>query len=365
MRVPVYKPDLSGNESAYVNDCMASTWISSKGKYIEKFERAFGEYLGMPYCASVSSGTAALQVAMAALGLGPGDEVIVPTFTYVASVNPITATGARSVFVDSLRDCWQMDPEDVSRKVTDRTRAIVAVHLYGGMCDMARIMDIAGKHNLLVIEDCAEAFGSRYEGRLAGTFGDVACFSFYGNKTITSGEGGMVVTGSPELYRRVISHKGQGLAPGREYWHDALGFNYRMTNICAAIGLAQLERADKIIQAKRDLAEAYRRHLEKMPLEFQGVPENVFHTHWMVSVLCGDDQKCQALRAMLKEASVETRPLFPPVHTMPIHNGACGSFPCSQDISARGMNLPSWPGLREEELEYITAVARKFFDQAP
>ena len=252
--VPIYQPSLDGNEKKYVDECLDSSWISSKGKFIKLFEDKFASTIGVEHASSVCNGTVALQLALATLGARRDDEVIVPSFTYIASVSSICHAGATPVFVDSLHDTWQMDPEDVRKKITPRTRAIMAVHLYGHPCEMDPLVAIAKEHNLHLIEDCAEAFGSRYRGRHVGTFGDLSTFSFYGNKTITTGEGGMVVTNNRQLYDRCHHLKMHGLAQNREYWHDALGFNYRMTNVCAAIGLAQLERAEEKIATLPTLA---------------------------------------------------------------------------------------------------------------
>jgi perosamine synthetase len=267
----------------------------------------------------VCNGTAALHVALMALGIGPGDEVIVPTLTYIASVNAIAYTGATPVFVDSLRSTWQVDPEDVRRRITARTRAIMAVHLYGQACDMDAIVAIAEEHRLFVVEDCAEAFGSLYGGRHVGTFGDIAAFSFFGNKTITTGEGGMVVSNDKTLIERARHLKGQGLAAHREYWHDVVGYNYRMTNIEAAIGLAQLERADQLIERKRDLAARYAAALAHLPIDIHSQASGTIHSYWMFSILVERDDQRDPLRKHLAAAGIETRPLFYPVHTMPIY----------------------------------------------
>ncbi|EFG9803382.1 GDP-perosamine synthase RfbE/PerA, partial [Escherichia coli] len=241
---PVYQPSLTGKEKEYVNECLDSTWISSKGNYIQKFENKFAEQNHVQYATTVSNGTVALHLALLALGISEGDEVIVPTLTYIASVNAIKYTGATPIFVDSDNETWQMSVSDIEQKITNKTKAIMCVHLYGHPCDMEQIVELAKSRNLFVIEDCAEAFGSKYKGKYVGTFGDISTFSFFGNKTITTGEGGMVVTNDKTLYDRCLHFKGQGLAVHRQYWHDVIGYNYRMTNICAAIGLAQLEQAD-------------------------------------------------------------------------------------------------------------------------
>ena len=225
MNISVYKPSLNGNEKKYVNDCLDTTWISSKGKYNDMFAEHFSEYIGTQYGTTVTNGTLALHLALLALGVGEGDEVIVPSFTYIASANAVKYTGADVVFVDSLEDSWQMDPDDVERKITKNTKAIMPVHLYGHPCDMDAIMALARRHDVFVIEDCAEAIGSEYNGKKVGSFGDIAAFSFFGNKTITCGEGGMVLTNNKTLFERVVHIKGQGLATHREYWHDIVGYN--------------------------------------------------------------------------------------------------------------------------------------------
>ena len=267
MFIPVYQPELSGNEKKYVNECLDTNWISAKGRFVKDFEKGIAEYLGVNHAVSVSNGTVALHLALMTLGIGEGDEVILPSLTYVASANAVTYTGATPVFADSLYESWQIDPADVERKITDKTKAIMVVHLYGQPCDMDAIMKIAKAHNLYVIEDCAEAFGSKYKGRCVGGFGDISAFSFYGNKTITTGEGGMVVTNDKALAERAAHIKDQGMSLEREYWHDIIGYNYRMTNICAAIGLAQLEQADDFIARKIQVADWYKTYLKDTPVE--------------------------------------------------------------------------------------------------
>jgi perosamine synthetase len=230
-KFPVYQPSLTGNEKKYVNECLDSSWISSKGKFIAEFEEKFGQYIGIKHSLSVCNGTVALHLALEGLGIGPGDEVIVPTLTYIASVNAIKYTGATPIFVDSLPDTWQLDPESVKQKITRKTKAIMVVHLYGHPCPMRELTQIAQANNCHIIEDCAEALASYYENKHVGTFGAVSTFSFFGNKTITTGEGGMVVCHDNELYKKILRLRGQGLATDKEYWHDIIGYNYRMTNI--------------------------------------------------------------------------------------------------------------------------------------
>lgn len=357
-KYPVYRPSLRGNERQYVNECLDSTWISSKGKFIPEFEDHFKVYVGAQHAAATANGTVAIHLALLALGIGPDSEVIVPTLTYIASVNAVAYTGATPVFCDSIESTWQMDPDDVRKKITDRTRAILAVHLYGHPCEMDALLEIAREKNLFLIEDCAEAFGSAYKGRYTGTFGDIGTFSFFGNKTITTGEGGMVVTGDETLHRRICHFKGQGLAQHREYWHDVIGYNYRMTNICAAIGLAQLERADELIEKKLRIAAWYMEDLADLPVVFHKPCGDVLHTHWMCSILVPHASQRDPLRRQLADAGIETRPVFYPVHTMPMYARHFQKLPIAEDLGWRGINLPSYPDLEREEVAEIASVIR-------
>ncbi len=358
--IPIYRPELLGNEKKYVNECLDTVWISSHGRFVGEFESRFADWIGARHAVSVCNGTTALHLAMLSLGIGAGDEVIVPTLTYVAPVNAITYTGATPVFVDSTRDTWNLDPEDVRRAITPRTRAILAVHLYGQSCDMDALVAIAREHRLFLIEDCAEAIGTRWKGQHVGTFGDISTFSFFGNKTITTGEGGMVVTQQKTLDERARHYKGQGLAAYREYWHDVVGYNFRMTNIAAAIGLAQLERVDRTIERKLALADRYTQALRGLPVEIHGRHPDSLHSYWMISVLTERADQRDPLRAALAAAGVETRPVFPPVHTMPMYSRNYRRHSVAEDLAWRGINLPSWPGLSDEDLSRITStIARR------
>jgi perosamine synthetase len=358
--IPVYRPYLAGREKEYVNQCIDSTWISSKGEFINKFESQFASYIGAEYATSVCNGTVALHLAMDALGLKAGDEVIVPTLTYIASVNTIIQTGATPVFVDSLDSSWNLDPDDVRRKITPKTKAVMAVHLYGLPCDMDALAAICHEHNLYLIEDAAEAFGTYYKGQHVGTFGDIATFSFFGNKTITTGEGGMVITKSKALLDKTFHLKTQGLVHPREYWHDVVAYNYRMTNICAAIGLAQLEQADAILKMKRQIAEWYRDGLKNLPLKTHDEIPDTKHSFWMCLITVDDAAHRQPLRDYLTTADIETRPLFYPAHTMP-HCKTDEFFPVAESLGARGINLPSYPGLSREDVSVVCNAIRAFF----
>lgn len=360
--IPVYQPLLSGREKEYVNQCLDSTWISSKGEFISRFENEFADYIQARHATSVCNGTVALHLALAALGIEAGDEVIVPTLTYVASVNTIVHTGATPVFVDSLASTWQVDTDDVRRKITRKTKAVMAVHLYGMPCEIEALARICEDYQLYLIEDCAEAFGTFYNGRHVGNFGDIATFSFFGNKTITTGEGGMVVTRTRELMDKAYHLKTQGVSSVREYWHDVVAYNYRMTNICAAIGLAQLEQADSIIGKKREIAEWYRNGLKELPLKTHDELEGTRHSYWMCSVMLDRAEDREPMREYLKSYGVETRPLFHPAHVLPPY-ATNASFPVAESLSARGINLPSYPGLSRAEVNDICGLIRQYYQE--
>lgn len=359
IKIPVYQPYLCGRERDYVNQCLSSLWIA-KGEFNSRFETSFAQRLGDGQATTVCNGTAALHLALLALGIGPGDEVLVPTLTYIASVNMIALAGATPVLVDCLASTWQVDPEDLERKLTRRTRAVLAVHLYGHSCEMNDLTRICEENRLWLIEDCAEAFGSTYGGRNVGTFGDIATFSFFGNKTITTGEGGMVVARDPDLLQKVIHLKGQGVSPTREYWHDVLAYNYRMNNICAAIGLAQIEQADEILEKKRQIAEWYQQMLRDQPLSLHGEADGTRHSFWLCSALAEDESARDALRTHLRREGIETRPVFHPAHTMPVFSSAL-PFPVAENISQRGLSLPSYPALTEEMVGQVCQSIRSFY----
>jgi perosamine synthetase len=361
IKIPIYQPHLNGNEKKYVTECIESNWISSKGDFIPKFEKKFSDFIGCKHSTTVSNGTVALHLALLSLGIRPEDEVIVPTLTYIASVNSIKYTGAKPVFVDSLVNSWQMDSNDVSKKITPKTKAVMAVHLYGHPCDMDALISICKEHNLFLIEDCAEAIGSKYKGKHVGTFGDISTFSFFGNKTITTGEGGMVVTNDKTLYDRCIHFKGQGLAKHRQYWHDVIGYNYRMTNICAAIGLAQLEQVDDFIQRKRQIAELYKSSFIDLQIKFHEEHKDVYHSYWMCSILVNEPEQRDKLRDFLENKGIETRPLFYPVHTMPMYSDQFQKHSVAEYLGWRGINLPSYPSMSNEQQLIVINCIKDFF----
>jgi len=359
--IPVYQPYLNGNEKKYVNQCLDSNWISSKGEFISRFEKQFADYIQVAHATSVCNGTVALHLALLALDIRPGDEIIVPAFTYIASVNTIVQAGAIPIFVDSLASTWQMDPDQVRLNISPKTRAVMAVHLYGQPCDMTALSAICKQHDLLLIEDCAEAFGSYYEGQHVGTFGDIATFSFYGNKTITTGEGGMVVTNHAKIHANACHLKNQGASLTQQYWHDVIGYNYRMTNISAAIGLAQLEQAKSILEKKRRIAALYREGLSGLPLITHAESDGTVHSYWMCSILLNDSAQRDPLRNYLEQARIETRPLFYPINLFPMYAKNNQPYPIAESLGSRGMNLPSWPGLTDIQITKIIHTIRSFF----
>lgn len=354
--IPVAEPDLSGNEKKYVDDCLDTTWISSLGKYITEFEQGFAAFCGVRHGVSVSNGTAALHLALAALNIKAGDEVIVPDLTFVASANAVAYTGATPVLADVDKKTWNIDPEKIREKITADTKAIMPVHLYGHPCDMEPIMELASKHNLFVIEDCAEAHGAEYRGKRVGSIGTIGCFSFYGNKIITTGEGGMCVTNDEKLAERMRFLKDHGMTRPH-YYHPEVGFNFRMTNIQAAIGLAQLERIDKFIAAKIRNAKLYRQLLSNVPgITFQPEEPYARSVFWLHSILVEDDFRCSrgTLMKDLKAAGIDSRPFFIPMHELPPYRQ--DGFPVAAELSRKGINLPSSTLLTEDDIKKICSV---------
>lgn len=347
IEIPIYEPSLRGNEKKYTLECLKTNWISSKGDFISEFEKQFSSFIKSDFSTTVCNGTVALHLALLALGIVPGDEIIVPTLTYIASVNAIHYLGAIPVFVDSIASSWQMDPNEIQKKITPRTKAILVVHLYGQACEMDQIVFIAKKNNLLIVEDCAEAIGAYYKQQHVGTFGEISTFSFYGNKTITTGEGGMVVTKHKDLHEKIVQLRGQGLSKNREYWHEIVGYNYRMTNICAAIGLAQLEQIDTFLKKKRKIAKWYEEELFEFTSQVE--MKNTIHSYWMYSIL---SDRRESLRKFLREKGIETRPLFPCIHQMPMYF-TNEKFPVAESLSQRGINLPSYPKLTKNHIKKI------------
>jgi perosamine synthetase len=359
--IPVSEPRLDGKELEYVKDCVKSNWISSVGEYVTRFEKMFARFCGTSYALATCNGTTALHLAMVSLGIGEGDEVIIPDLTFVASANAITYCGARPVFVDVDPTTWTIDPSKIEQKISKRTKAIMVVHLYGHPCDMDKIMRIARKYRLKVIEDAAEAHGAEYKGKRVGGIGDIGAFSFYGNKIITTGEGGMVTTNKRYLYEKMRLLRDHAMSKKKRYWHTMVGYNYRMTNLQAAIGVAQMEQIDKFIEIKRRNAELYNTLLKDvkgitLPAEAKGCK----HVYWMYSILIEKDFGISRDRviAKLKEHGIDTRPFFHPVHRLPMYRDN-GSYPVSDNLSCKGINLPSATTLGRAEIKRICKVIKK------
>jgi perosamine synthetase len=361
--IPVAQPFLGGNEAKYVNDCLDTGWVSSIGRYVEEFESQFAEYCDVRYAVSCNSGTSALHLALTALGVGPGDEVLVPSMTYVATANAVRYCGATPVFVDSQPDTFNIDPEDIERRITPRTRGIIAVHLYGHPADMRAIGDIARRHAIFAVEDAAEAHGARCGPARVGSLADIGTFSFFGNKIMTTGEGGMVTTDDPELNRRLRLYRGQGMDPDRRYWFEVVGFNYRMTNIQAAIGVAQLEMIETHLMRRMSVATWYDRHLAplrhalRLPVRKPWAqPVNWLYTVVVTppAAVARDD-----LIVRLAADGIETRPTFVPVHTLPPYRDPAVSLPIAEGLGAHGLSLPTYAGLTENDVEYVAQALRR------
>jgi perosamine synthetase len=362
-RIPVAAPVLNGREREYVLDCLDTTWISSTGKYVNAFEDGFATFCAVPHAIACCNGTVAVHLALMAAGVGPGDEVIVPTLTYIASTNPVVYAGATPVFVDAEPVTWNMDPRAVAAAVTDRTKAVVVVHLYGHPVDMDPIFATAREHGLFVVEDAAEAHGAQYKGRRAGGLGDVAAFSFYGNKIITTGEGGMVTCSDDSMAAQIRQWRGQGQDPERRYWFPVVGYNYRMTNMAAAIGLGQLERVDWHMERRREIAAWYREELGALPGVVLSPEAPWARSAFWISCLVldgADEAERDGVMERLAELGVETRPFFYPVHTMPMYAGdrGRGAFPVAERLAAGGINLPSGAGLTRDDVAYVGMAVR-------
>lgn len=364
--IPVCEPFLSGKESEYVTDCLKTNWISSKGKYIEEFEQRFAHYCGCQYGISTTSGTTAIHLALASLGIGPGDEVIVPTFTMIATAFAVAYTGAIPVLVDAETETWNMDVSQIEARITPKTRAIMPVHIYGHVCDMDTIMEMAQRYNLYVIEDAAEAHGAEYKGRKVGGIGHVNCFSFYANKIITTGEGGMVVTNDESIAEKARALQDLAHSKERRFLHTDIAFNYRMTNVQAAIGLAQFEKIDELVERRRAHAHLYNSLLK----DIEGVrlpPEKEWakNVYWMYAILIEDSFGISRdeLMERLKGKGIETRAFFIPVDQQPafqkINLFKDEKYPVAEMLSQNGLYLPSGSGLRKEEIQEVCRVIRE------
>ncbi len=361
--IPVCEPLLAGNELKYINDAVSTGWISSAGGYIERFEKAFADYCGVKYGVAVCNGTVAIHLALVALGIGSGDEVIIPNFTMIASAFAVCYTGAKPVFVDADIRTWNINSELIEEKITPRTKAVMPVHIFGNMCNMDKIADIAGRHNLFILEDAAEAHGAEYKGKKAGSFSDIAAFSFFANKNVTTGEGGMVVTNNEELYQKSRYYKNLcfPVDGSRNYLHNDIGFNYRMSNIHAAIGLAQLEKADYYRNLRIRNGLLYEKFLSDCDgIVLQADEPDSLHVHWMNSILVDKSKYGKSrneLMAHLKRQGIDTRLLFNGMHRQEsLRKYGCncaGNYPVTDVLSDNGLYLPSGSGLTEKDIKKI------------
>lgn len=356
--LPVSAPMFVGNERAYVLDCLDSSWISSSGQYLDRFEAMFAEFCGVEHAVSCSNGTTALHLALLALDLAPGDEVIVPTLTFVASANAVRYCGAEPVFVDVDAETWTMDPAAIEARITPRTKGIMVVHLLGHPVDMDAVQVIADRHGLWVLEDAAQAHGAECRGRRTGSLGRLATFSFFGNKIISTGEGGMVTTDDADLAARMRLLKSHGMDPNRRYWHPVVGYNYRMTNVAAAIGLGQLEKIDWHLERRREVAAWYREALKGETLiTWQSEQSWARHAWWMFTAVLDDAIPVdrETVMARLRENGIETRPVVYPMHQLPPYRDAAmgQSFPVADRIARRGINLPTWAKMTSVDVERV------------
>ncbi|MBI5955425.1 MAG: DegT/DnrJ/EryC1/StrS family aminotransferase [Chloroflexi bacterium] len=373
--IPVNEPLLGKRELEYVTECVRGGWVSSAGRFIEEFEQGWAGYCGRRYGVALCNGTAALQVAVAALNLQPGDEVVMPTFTIISCAQAVVYAGGVPVLVDSDPHTYCMDVNQIADRIGPRTRAIMAVHIYGHPVDMDPVLELAEKYGLAVIEDAAEAHGAEYlSGRdgphptrqRCGSFGALSCFSFYANKLITTGEGGMVLTDDPELAAKASSLRNLCFQPGRRFYHEELGFNFRMTNLQAALGLAQLERMDQIVARKRWMGMEYTRQLQGVPgLELPVEEPWARSVYWMYGVVVSEETGMDATEfsRRLAERGVDTRPFFLGMHEQPVfqHRGLFQgeSYPVAERIARQGLYLPSGLALTEEQLAHVAEAVRE------
>ncbi|MCA9398330.1 MAG: DegT/DnrJ/EryC1/StrS family aminotransferase [Candidatus Omnitrophica bacterium] len=358
--IPVCVPYLGKKEERYLNDCIKTNWISSAGEYISKFEESFSQYCGQKYGIATTNGTTALHLALAALKIGPGDEVIMPAFSIASTAFAAVYCGAKPIFVDVEPDTWNINPALIEARITKKTKAIIPVHMYGHPCDMDAIMKIARKYKLYVVEDAAEAHGAEYKGKKAGGFGHISCFSFYANKIITCGEGGMVLTSNKKLAERCQRLKNLSFLKEKRFWHEELGFNFRMTNMQAAIGLAQFEQIEKYVNLRRKNAVLYTKFLKDVPgIQFPVERKNVKNVYWMYGLVLEKDFPLtrEQLMNKLRDKGIETRTFFISLHNQPVFKkiglAAKEKFPVSANISRQGLYLPSGSGLNKQEIKYI------------
>lgn len=356
-RISVLEPSMQGNEMNYVTECIKTNWISSQGKFVTQFEEVFEEFHPGTHALAVSNGTAALHLALVALGVGPGDEVIVPNLTFAASANAVIHAGASPVFCEINSDTWCLEPNEVKELIGPKTKAIMPVHLYGQPCDMKALRDICDEYNLLMIEDSAEALGSEWNGQRVGTFGDAASFSFFGNKTISTGEGGMVLFKNQKVTEKASVIRDHGMSKNKRYWHEIVGYNYRLTNIQAAIGLAQMEKIESILSKKLKIAEIYDNALSNVSKVI--LPQNVIntlHSNWLYGVILSEDINRDHVINELLALGIESRPFFYSLNSMrpyASYKVSSKTHNCLK-VSSHGISLPSSISLTENDIIFIS-----------
>lgn len=356
----VAQPVIGELEARYVQEAIQRGEVSSLGSFVTEFEERFAKRVGAAHGIATCNGTAALHLALLAAGIGPGDEVIVPSLTFVATANVVKYVDASPVFVDIESNYWGLDYSAVRSAITSRTKAIIPVHLYGHPVDMDPIMSLADEHDLVVIEDAAEAHGAEYKGRPVGSIGHVGIFSFYGNKIMTTGEGGIVVTNDEMVAQRAKQYRDHGSDPVRRYWHPVIGYNYRMTNLQAALGLAQLEQLEGFLERKREISALYRSLMSEIPgIEFQAEESWASPVSWMVSILVGPEKRDELMQR-LDEKSIEVRPFFYPLHTLPPYQDITSNCPVAEEVSSRGINLPSGVPLTDKDVERVANAVSEF-----
>jgi len=363
--IPVSKPTLTGNEMKYVQQAIATNWISSAGSFIRDFEVKFAEVCGAKYGIACANGTVAMHLAMATLGLEADDEVIIPTFTMIATANAVAYCGAKPVLVDMEPNYWQMDVDQVAAKITPHTKAIVPIHIYGHPTDMDPLRELAQKHGIMIIEDSAEAHGGEYKGQPCGSLGDAAGFSFYGNKIITTGEGGMVTTNNREIAKLAWNLRDHAFSHERHFWHKFVGFNYRMTNLQAAVGLAQVEQMATFVAQRRQNALEYNCRLSTIPgIRTPAEAPWAKNVYWMYGIMVDEKEygmNRDQLRKVLADNGIETRTFFIPMHCQPVYWDAFKGqrYPVAEDLCKRGFYLPSSSSLALDEIEYVANVIRE------
>ena len=364
---PIAEPDIGQLEEKYVLDALRSGWVSSLGKYVTEFEEDFARFCETSEGISTCNGTAALHLALASLGIGPGDEVVVPALTFVASASAVLYLGATPVFADVDASTWCISADTISPVLSPRTRAIVVVHLYGQPADMDPILEVAARNGIQVVEDAAEAHGARYKGRRVGSLARVGVFSFYGNKIITTGEGGMLTTSDHALAERARFLRDHAMSSTERYYHPEIGYNYRLTNLQAALGVAQLERAEEFIARRRDVMNWYRAALkDRVDLVLNRETPWSEGANWMVSALLPSSLSTERVALRLRELGVDTRPFFRPLHTLPsfrCKDSPPPSLPVAEDLARRGLSLPTAGRLRQKDIRAITKAVEQVLDE--